>query len=185
LHDFRQDFRDKGIPLLAELLDRLIEKTGYRILFIPVTYWTTKVFEGDLGDAFEVYARMQHRSDVSFVCREKYSPPDMKGVVGSCKMLIGFSYHAWVFAMTSGVPAFGLFFGEYFRMKSRGLFEWYDRSKWVWDIETANVASILDTIEAVAANYDAHREHLIRVTGRMIEQVEIPAKITKECLDGR
>jgi polysaccharide pyruvyl transferase WcaK-like protein len=185
LHDFRTDFRTSAIPLLAELFDGVIERTSYRILFIPVTYSRTKAFEGDIGDAFEVYARMRRRSDVSFICREKYSPPDMKGIVGACRMLIGFSYHAWVFAMTSGIPAFGLFFGEYFRQKAEGFFGWYDRSHWAWDIETANAPSILRTIEEVAANYDIHCQDLARVTHRMIEQVEIPARLAKECLAER
>ena len=126
---------------------------------------------------------MKHRDSASFICREKYSPPDMKGIVNAGKMLIGFSYHAWVFALTSGIPALGLFSGEYFRTKSKGLFEWYNRPGWVWNVETLDVADVLRTIEDMVANCDAHREDLLRVTRHMAEQVQIPAQMAKAILD--
>ena len=179
LHNFRQDFRDIGIPFLAELLDCLIEKIGFWILFIPISYWNRKVFEGDLGDAFEVYAKMKRRDKVSFLCREKYSPPELKGVVSSCKMLIGFSYHSWIFALTSGVPAFGIFKGEYFSMKSKGLFEWYNREDWIWNIEGANASSIINKIKEVVTHYDQNQEELLRISCKMVENVEIPVKFVK------
>jgi polysaccharide pyruvyl transferase WcaK-like protein len=177
LHDFKDDFRTLAIPLLASLFDQLIERKGCRLVFIPVTFGETRTFEADLGDAAEVYANMKQRAHVSFVCREKYSPPDMLGLIRSCSMLIGFSYHAWVFALSSGIPAFGFYFGEYFRLKSIGLFDWYNRGHWIWNIETLQPESVLREIEEVDMNYGAHREALLSTTRRLAEQVERPARL--------
>lgn len=176
LHNFSQDFRGPAAPLLAEMLDRLIERMPCRILFIPVTYSRSRAYEGDIGDAFEVFARMQRRCDVSFICKEKYSPPDMKGLISACKLLIGFSYHAWVFAMTSGIPAFGLYCGEYFRMKAEGFFGWYNRHSWAWNIEDLDTSNVIDTIEEVIKNYPLHKQELSRITQQLVTKVELPVR---------
>lgn len=175
LHNFSKDFRGPAIPILAELYDQIIQRLNCRILFIPVTYCKTKAYEGDIGDAFEVYARMKCRSGVSFICKEKYSPPEMKGIIAECKCLIAFSYHAWVFGLSCGLPTFGFYYGDYFRMKSSGLFGLYGRTEWVWEIQMLDVPSTINQIQEVFNDCSFHKEHLLTITQQIITQVELPA----------
>lgn len=145
--NFVSDFGVKGSPYTAAVLDGLIERTGCQVVFIPITNCARRAGDRDIGDAFDVYAHMKRRESVSFLIGRKYSPPEMKAVVARSKALIAYSYHAWVFALTSGVPAFGLFSGEYFRGKSSGLFAWYGRLDWVWDIERAEPGIVAAAID--------------------------------------
>lgn len=177
LHNFKEDFRTAAIAPLAQMLDSLIERTDCHILFIPVSYARKRAYENDIGDAFEVFARMRHRSNVSFICREKYSPPDMKAIVNACDLLIGFSYHAWIFALTSGTPALGLYYGEYFRLKAMGLFAWYNRPHWAWNVDGLDVSKFVDTVVQVLASADEHRRELTTITDQIIAQVERPTRL--------
>ena len=174
LHNFSQGFREKGIPAMARFLDRVIERFGCRIVFLPISYARQRAYDDDIGDAFEVYTSMRNRSSVSFINKHRYSPPDMKGIIASGKFLIGFSYHSWVFALSSGIPAFAVFSGEYFRAKAAGLFAWYGRESWVWEMSELGGGAPLEEISSVLAHYDADRRDLLEKTARIAAQVNKP-----------
>jgi len=182
LKNYTEDFRHRAIPVLAKLFDNIIESKKQRIIFIPISHYINKTYDRDIGDAFEVFSNMRNRRGASFICGERYSPSDMKAIVGACKLLIGFSYHACVFALTSNKPAFGLYTGDYFRLKMTGLFDWYDRTDWVWDIDALDVVNFLSTMQDVLRDYDKHCAHLKDVTERMTRTVQLPVKLMKRHL---
>ena len=165
----------KGSPFTAALCDELIEGTGCHIVFIPITNCARRAGDHDIGDAFDVYGRMKHRESVSFLMRRPYSPPEMKAVVARSNALVAYSYHAWVFALTSGVPAFGLFHGEYFRGKSSGLFAWYRKLDWVWEVELSRPADVAKRIGSEMAVGDADGS-LKRITEELARNVSVPGQ---------
>lgn len=175
--NYTSDFRKSGIPFVSELCDRLIEETGCRILFIPISYAKDRSYDRDIGDAFEVYSHMKSRQSVSFLCRERYLPPEIKAVISEATALIGFSYHSWIFSLTSGNPTFGLYNGDYFRMKSGGLFAWYNRGDWVWDISNATTSEIVESVVRAIKDPDSVRSSLDKVTDQISEAISTPAKL--------
>lgn len=181
--NFVSDIGGKGSPFTAELCDELIERTGCHIVFIPITNCARRAGDRDIGDAFDVYAGMKHRESVSFLIRRPYTPPEMKAVVARSKALVAYSYHAWVFALTSGVPAFGLFHGEYFRGKSSGLFAWYRKLDWVWDVELSRPADVAVRIGAEMAAGDADGS-LRRITEELARNVSVPGEKLAGMLGG-
>lgn len=180
LMNFSQDFRTKGIPFTAAVCDDLVDRLECHILFIPITNSGEQAHDRDIGDAFEVYAQMKQRNHVTFLCARKYSPPEMKAVVAECVGLVGYSYHAWVFSLTSGMPTFGLFCGEYFRKKSAGLFAWYGKTDWVWDIERSNPSEVVAGISAALRPLGQHRESLAVKTREMVSAIEKPALLVRQ-----
>jgi polysaccharide pyruvyl transferase WcaK-like protein len=182
LHNFSEDFRAMARQPLADLLDALIDRLGCRVLFIPISYARAAAGDADIGDAFDVYARMRRRGGASFICREKYLPPDMKAIVGQCRALIGFSYHAWVFALTSGLPAFGLYYGDYFRLKATGHFDWYGKSDWAWDVKGLVVDDVVATMVRTLQNPDEWRGQLDVRRHQMVARVEEPIRLLVQSL---
>jgi polysaccharide pyruvyl transferase WcaK-like protein len=181
--NFVSDFGEKGSPYTAAVLDGLIERTGCQVVFIPITNCARRAGDRDIGDAFDVYAHMKRRESVSFLIGRKYSPPEMKAVVARSKALIAYSYHAWVFALTSGVPGFGLFSGEYFRGKSSGLFAWYGRLDWVWDIERSDPRRVAAMIGESMGSGDGDGG-VRRKTAELVANVEVPARRLAAILGG-
>jgi polysaccharide pyruvyl transferase WcaK-like protein len=175
LTNFVSDIGSKGSPFTAALCDHLIERTGCHIVFIPITNCANRAGDRDIGDAFDVYAGMKRRESVSFLIRRRYSPPEMKAVVAMSSALVAYSYHAWVFALTSGVPAFGLFHGEYFRGKSSGLFAWYRKLDWIWDVESSDPAAVAERVGTEMAARDAHGA-LKQTTDRLTCNVCVPVE---------
>lgn len=182
LTNFSTDFRETGRPFMASLCDGLVEKLGCHVVFIPITHSRPQSCDQDIGDAVEVFARMTRRDRAVFVCRERYSPPEIKALISCCTGLVGFSYHSWVFALTSGRPAFGLFHGEYFRKKAAGLFEWYDHSDWAWDINQVSASRIIETMAAVLKDGAPYATSLESKTRALITTVEQPARSLSEWL---
>jgi len=174
LTNYVTDFRVTGAPFTASLCDSLVEQLNCRIVFIPITHRWERSYDRDIGDAFEVFSHMIHRDRVAFICRATYSPGEMKAIISSCSGLIGYSYHSWVFALTSGRPAFGLFHGEYFRKKSVGLFAWYNHLDWIWDINQTSVEHMVTTISAALQTSSDHKERLDDITRSLLRRVERP-----------
>jgi polysaccharide pyruvyl transferase WcaK-like protein len=180
-NNFSGDFRNQGIPFVAELCDALIEQCNCFIAFVPISHARERAYDHDIGDAFEVYAKMKQRNRAAFICGERYSPPEIKAVIAESAALVGFSYHAWVFSLTSGHPTFGLYFGEYFRGKSSGLFSWYDRPNWVWDISKARVEDIITEISSTLGNASPHKRDLQAKTQSLVLAIEKPARLLSHC----
>jgi polysaccharide pyruvyl transferase WcaK-like protein len=182
LTNFSLNFRGTGIPFTAAICDEIVERLGCHIVFVPITNSRERAHDRDIGDAFEVYAQMKQRKHVTFLCQRPYTPPEMKAVVARCIGLVGYSYHAWVFALTSGLPTFGLYYGEYFRMKSAGLFAWYDKADWIWDLERSHPAEVVAGISTALRPPGQHRESLEAKTRELTFAVEKPARMLAENL---
>jgi polysaccharide pyruvyl transferase WcaK-like protein len=175
--NFSVDFRNQGIPFMAELCDALIEQCNCFIAFVPISHARERAYDYDIGDAFEVFAKMKKRNRAAFICGERYSPPEIKAVIAESVALVGFSYHAWVFSLTSGHPTFGLYFGEYFRHKSSGLFAWYDRLNWVWDISKAKVQDIVNEVSSALGSAIMHNREIQAKTQLLVLNIEKPARL--------
>ena len=184
LHNFTQDFTGRGITVLASFLDRLVEEIDCIFAFVPITYARGSRL-GDLRDAAAVKKRMRYRERVTLIDMHAYSPPDMKSLIGRCDALIGFSYHAWIFALSNGRPAFGLFDGEYFRLKSRGLYDWYGISNWLWDLNKFDEDEATRIVLQTLADSDSVEAMLHSTNSMIVRQIKTPAKELADALASR
>lgn len=98
---------------------------GARILMVPLR-------PGVLGDDdLELALAIRRRSGVPELIDvvESASPPEIKAILGSVRMVIGARFHSLVFAASQGVPVIGISYGE----KVRYLLEGLDLADFVLD----------------------------------------------------
>jgi polysaccharide pyruvyl transferase WcaK-like protein len=87
---------------LAELLDRLIEKTGARVVFFCNEIREDESF--DKAASQRIIGHMRHPQRAAILPNEYRTPPQMMALLGACRLAIGMRYHFCVFAALQGVP---------------------------------------------------------------------------------
>jgi polysaccharide pyruvyl transferase WcaK-like protein len=115
LHGSEADFLNAK-KLLAKVADYLIDKYDVTIVFVPMQY-------SDPDDRIaesETISLMANKKNV-FVLTKVHSYSEIKGLVGRMDLVIGFRYHFITFAVTSGVPAIGLYSNSYYSRKICGI----------------------------------------------------------------
>ena len=170
LAGYSQTCCDGHTVLLASLADRLIEQNGWQVVFIALSF-------EDLGGADDraaasaVSTCMRNRDDVRIVMG-KYSPSEIKGIMGLCTVAFGMSYHFAVFALTQGIPCFTLYDTEYYRLKCSGLYSQIGRDEWFQPLNEQGVSTVLALAELEKDDAGDTREHLRNRTGEMIGRVD-------------
>ncbi|MBQ4404519.1 MAG: polysaccharide pyruvyl transferase CsaB [Selenomonadaceae bacterium] len=84
---------------LAEALDKIIEATGAKIVFIPMK------FPEDIRSAISTAELMKEHC---LVFEEEFSTQEILSLVGCMDVLIGVRLHALIFAGVMGVPMVGI-----------------------------------------------------------------------------
>lgn len=93
-------------PELAAALDRFLESQNARILFIPFQM-KTDALEDDTAAAQQVLSQMRHQNR-THVLSTVHSPEIIKGLLSSCRLVMGMRLHSLIFAVGAGVPAVAL-----------------------------------------------------------------------------
>ena len=84
---------------LAAALDRIIQATGAKIVFIPMK------FPEDIRSAATTAELMQEKC---LVFEEEFTTQEILSIVGCMDLLIGVRLHALIFAGVMGVPMLGI-----------------------------------------------------------------------------
>lgn len=87
-------------------LDKFLESQNARVVFIPFQK-EANVLEDDIVVAEGIIARMKHR-DRAHLLPKVYSPEITKGILSSCKAVVGMRLHSLIFAAGTGVPVVAL-----------------------------------------------------------------------------
>lgn len=111
--------------LLAQALDRLVEHSGARILFLPT--YTTRAEGDDLVCA----AVRDAMAAPSGPILRMTDPALYKGVVAELRALVSGRMHPTIFAVAAGTPVVGLAYNQ----KFHGFFELAGLSEYVMDME--------------------------------------------------
>ncbi len=113
---------DRWESEVAGALDRLIEKTGGRLLFVPLQR-SSRADEDDAGVAARVRGRLGRTAAArSAALPAPLSPSETLGLIASCDLVLAMRLHAAVFAAAGAVPPVGLGYDP----KVRSLFERLD-----------------------------------------------------------
>jgi polysaccharide pyruvyl transferase WcaK-like protein/peptidoglycan/xylan/chitin deacetylase (PgdA/CDA1 family) len=137
---------DRFYELMAGHVAAAAGATGLPVVGVPMHFAGTDEREHLRG------VRDRLPGDVRFhVVEEHIIPADAKAVFAAARAAFGISYHSAVFSLTSGTPFLGLFRGEHYRQKMRGLERLYGLDGLAVPIETAPEAFGTFVADAVAA----------------------------------
>ena len=157
----RAEFK-KAKELLARIGDYLVEKFNATVIFIPTQY----AADDDRKPALEILQAMINK-DRAFILSQEYDDKEIKGVIGQLDLAIGFRYHFIVFAVTSGVPAIGIYLDDYYATKINGILDLVNQRENGINIQEATFKRITRQIEEVFSNREQIARSLRDQTGTL------------------
>jgi colanic acid/amylovoran biosynthesis protein len=139
---YSSDFREEGYAVLAAALDSLIEASELQVVFLPISY---DLGDGDRESADRVAALMKPTHRISRLNR-RHDATILRGMAGRMTAFVGTSYHALLFALSSGVPVLALTKNVYYASKHRGLLEWFGCAGARVDMDSIDAQTLADKI---------------------------------------
>jgi len=150
---------NKAKKLLANIADKLIDEYNATILFVPMQYGE----DGDIPPSVDVLHLMKNK-DKAFILSQDYDDKVTKGIIGQMDLAIGFRYHFNVFAVTSGVPAIGIYLDNYYSIKIKGIFALIGQLKNVISIEEATSDKVMEMVRENFSNKEQISDSLTKQT---------------------
>ena len=118
----KSPYSEKAKQLMAKIADYLVVKHNATVLFVRTQYGV----DDDSVPILETIQMMEHK-DSAFTISDEHDEKTVKGIISQLDLAVGFRYHFIVFAVTSGVPAVGLYFDDYYSIKMKGAYR-FNRS---------------------------------------------------------
>jgi polysaccharide pyruvyl transferase WcaK-like protein len=153
---YHPDFCDHGYEIIAEALDRIINKHAFHIVFIPVTYDTQ---DDDRKSAAEVIRYMKHSSHVTNISGV-YDGTVIRGLIDRMTLVAGSSYHFLLFALSQTLPTLALTKNEYYRAKHKGLMSLYEQEDHLIHMAEASSEDVVANIENLLYHQNDIRQKL-------------------------
>jgi len=153
---------------LASLLDSLIRDFDLQVLFIPMSYSKNA---DDANSALKIHSYMINK-DRSTLLSDNSGPMEIKYAISRVDYFLGTSYHALLFALSQGVPALGLYSGEYYSLKIKGLFDFFDLKDFVTNLENFSLEEIKDKFYRLIKDDSILRSNLLKKTQNMTLNLE-------------
>ncbi len=157
--------------VVARAADYVVEKLGYRVLFLPVHR------EADLAVVQRVRAAMRGSS---YVLRGSYTARETVGLLGCCRWVLSMRLHPLIFAAVGGVPAVGLVYDpkvEEFLAQAEQVS--------VGPVEKATLEDMLLGINEVEEGYTERVRRLGQVVREMRQKAQLNNQLAAELLRGR
>ena len=166
--------------MLAQIADCLISDLDARIVFVPMDY---NADSDDRVAEFEILELMEHEDRASVIVNG-YDDHTLKGIIGQMDVNIGLRYHFVVFATTMQVPTIGIYLGEYYKMKIRGILELMEQGKYALDFEKTSPEEIVELVKDALQNKDEIKKKLEERTKILGESslftIEYAAKLLED-----
>lgn len=151
LTENEQNIYEKNIALLC---DYIIEKYGFKIMFIPqVTVENHN--DDDRLCSNDVYEKMKNKNGVS-VSNTDYDYQEIKKVYSSLDFLIGTRFHSVIFALTSLVPSIAI----QYEHKTIGIMTDLGLEKWVIDIDKTEIEKLKKMFDDLVFEHDEYVNEL-------------------------
>ena len=120
----------------GRVLDDLADATGAPLRFIPhfrgpADRWSDNDAAGELRACLHT----------PMIVEPWGSPSDVLRTTAACRMVVSTRYHPLVFALGSGVPAFGLYQDAYHLTKMEGAMDAYSLRHWVFPADLPDGAA--------------------------------------------
>jgi len=165
-----EELREKALDFLR----RLLKKGGIHILVIPTMY-------GDqhkryIEEAEKISGKTEIRSKITFLMN-KYTYRDVKSFFSLTEATVAISFHSAVFALSSNVPAIGLYENEYYKMKLKGMFMILGFEGYALEVHEATLDEIYSKFDELIRNRFEIREYLSQKTGDLSTNCCLAAKL--------
>jgi len=172
------DKNDNYVSLMAQITDCLIEKMKAQVVFIPHVVSMT---ENGVGDdrvvANKIYRKAANKGEIKLI-KNKYSPEELKGIIGLCDMFIGARMHANIAALSSHVPTMAIAWSH----KYYGIMKAVGQEKYVCDSRTMRFDTLVSKINELWRNKNEIREELASKIKTQKELAWFSGKLVKNLL---
>jgi len=172
--------RDKGkyASLMAKIAGYLTQKLNAVVILIP-----NEVFLGrydDLHVARRIYARTKAKDKVMMLT-EGYPAEELKGIIGTCDLLIGARYHSIVAALSMSIPTLAVSWHH----KYDAVMMLVGQEKYVCDVESLSFDKLRGMIDSLWENREEIRATIESRLPFVKESVLLCGEKVKQILDVR
>lgn len=173
LKEIYGDYNDEHIERLASLTDRIYEKTGRDVVFLPHVL-SKNINDNDLFFLKKVRDKMKHSENVS-IADSKLGFLGIKEAIRDCFIVISARMHCAINALEENVPTIFLSYSQ----KSIGMCQYvYKNKKWVISIADAEqklITMVLDMCDArdeLNIYLDKQNERIKKDYAENLEQIK-------------
>ncbi|NLI57517.1 MAG: polysaccharide pyruvyl transferase CsaB [Clostridium sp.] len=160
---------EKYQRVIAQVADYISENYGAKPLFIPMHY------PSDLLAIDNIVAKMKNKC---YVIRNKYSVPQMLGIIGRTQLLIGMRLHALIFAASLKIPLVGLVY----ETKVEGFMQYINQPS-AGHVSSLEFEKFIKIVDDVWNRRDEIRKELEETTEALRNKALMNAKIALELID--
>ena len=157
----------------AEICRALEAFDDVGVLFVPMRTDSSR----EVAGYERVAGAMADRLPVAIAPVEPWKPQQVKALIGACDLAIGYSYHFLVFALSSCVPAIGVYETDYYAQKVSGLMERYGLADAGIEL---GAAGWQDRLRARVRDAFARRDEIARELSRrgetLARQIDLPIR---------
>jgi polysaccharide pyruvyl transferase WcaK-like protein len=168
------------IKMLAEVIDKLIDELGARVVFVPHCIGYGERLD-DRIVSNEVYQRCQNKHGVKVITTE-YNAAELKGLIGQFDFFIGERLHSVINAMSVGVPSIVISNAADQRLD---IIRMLGQDEAICYIENLDRDTLLAKVNDAWSRRDSIREELKSQVEIMQERAKLNGKLLKELLDSQ
>ncbi len=159
------------IGIMAEVLDRLIESHGIRIVFVE-----TQPMDLDLAN--RVFAAVRRQDSIRMIDNRTYSHRDLAGVLSRAQLHIGMRTHSLILASAMHTPVIGIICTP----KNRGYMRSIGQEKRMIEFDDFTANRLFDLCARSWAQRDLIRDELATIIPREQEKARRTASLLPPCL---
>jgi polysaccharide pyruvyl transferase WcaK-like protein len=169
------------VRLLAGVIDRLIEKLGATVVFVPHCTGPGR-FHDDRVFARDIFANIVHKARVVLIENE-YSPEELRGLIGSFDLFIGERTHSLISAACMCVPFVAVCVPN--DQRTHGILgEMMAQERWIYDLADPSPEALFSKIEEAWHERDAIRKNLKDRLADIKIMAGLNGKLLAEALQG-
>jgi colanic acid/amylovoran biosynthesis protein len=135
-----------------------------KVLFIPME---TSAYCDDRKEA-ELFDRIGSRNFEFETLAGPVTVEDRLAAISKTTLFLGMRFHSLVFALSSAVPCAGLYAGEYYLRKNRGLFETYGMERYC--LKTAQMPELASVLGELLRNKAVIRTDLLKKQAAIVQR---------------
>ena len=156
------------ITSLAKVIERIIDCTGYDILFIPHVFAPYEI-DNDFIIETKIIDSMDESYKNRVTITEKNTFLTIKDELIQCSIVIAARMHCAINAMSEGIPTILLSYSS----KAKGMCEFvYGDTKWVYDIKKLDSEQLLFLINELLENRNEVSQNIVNNLNKKLQKVE-------------
>lgn len=170
----------KHNEMIAEIIDRIIEKYEGMIIFLPHCIG----FSTDLDDrlvAEDIFKICKHKDMVKIINNE-YTAAELKGIIGQFDFFLGERIHSVINALSIGTPAIALSNGSDQRLD---IIRMLGQDDSICLLENLDIEKMITKISDMWLKRENIKVELKSQTNYMTEQALLNGKLLKQLLSSR